>query len=709
MGLYSSGVTFLSINSITTSGDFALANTATSCPYGGGTIPVGAGCSIDVTFTPSATGIITGMVTITDNNNGTPGSTQTLSLIGTGVLAAPVLGALPGTLTFTSQLQGTPSASQPVTLSNVGNEALTINSIGTIGDFSQTNDCGGGVATSTSCTINVTFTPTEAGPRTGTLTITDNNNGVADSMQTVGLSGTGIAAAPVVGALPSLLTFTGQLQGTPSTSQPVTLSNTGNDALTVTNINASGDFSQTNNCGSSVAASSSCIINVTFTPTAAGTRTGTLTITDNNDNAPGSTQAVSLSGTGIAAAPVVGALPSLLTFTSQLQGTSSAAQPVMVSNTGNVALIVTNISASGDFSQTNNCGTSVAASGSCMINVTFTPTATGTRTGILTITDNNNGTAGSMQTVNLTGIGTLPVAGVLPGTLTFTSQTVGTSSASQPVTLSNTGTAALSIADIAASGDFSQTSTCGATLPAGATCPINVTFTPTTNGARTGTLTITDNTNGVAGSTQTVSLTGMGIGAPVASLSPPSLTFDSLNVGKTSGSQTATLTNTGSLPLTVSSITATGNFAQTNNCPSSVAVGASCTMNVTFAPLAAGTLNGALTITDNSNNTTGSTQTVRLSGTGLDFVLAPNGPPSVTIAPGQATTYTLSVGGEVGSNQTVNFTCTGAPAEASCIVGRTRRRPAALSRLRSAPLALRPVRRGGYHSLHRVYPAPKSF
>jgi len=158
--------------------------------------------------------------------------------------------------------------------------------------------------------------------------------------------------------------------------------------------------------------------------------------------------------------------------------------------------------------------------------------------------------------------------------------------------------------------------------------------------------------------------------APVARVSPSSLTFINQNLGTTSTSQPVTLSNTGSGALTIASIATSANFGQTNNCGSSVAASGSCTINVTFSPNATGPLTGTLTITDNSNGVAGNTQSVALSGTGQDFTLAVSSgsPTSTTVAPGQAATYTLSVEGQGGSNQTVTFTCTGAPSEAACTV-----------------------------------------
>jgi uncharacterized repeat protein (TIGR03803 family) len=158
--------------------------------------------------------------------------------------------------------------------------------------------------------------------------------------------------------------------------------------------------------------------------------------------------------------------------------------------------------------------------------------------------------------------------------------------------------------------------------------------------------------------------------APIAGVSPTTLTFTALMVNSTSSAQAVKLSNTGSVALSVAGITISGNFAQTNNCGSSVAAGASCTVNVTFTPTAGGALTGTLTITDNNKNTTGSTQTVSLSGTGQDYTLTtPSGSSSsATVSPGQTATYTVAVGAEGGLTQTVNFACTGAPSESTCTV-----------------------------------------
>jgi hypothetical protein len=243
---------------------------------------------------------------------------------------------------------------------------------------------------------------------------------------------------PGVTVSPLGLTFASRAVDTTSVAQTVTLTNHGSSTVDVTSIVASGDFEQSDTCGTSIAAGTHCTISVTFTPTAAGTRSGTLTITDSDATSP---QAVPLSGTGAATAPSVTLSTASLTFTGQPLGTASASQPVTLSNIGNGPLSITSIAVSAKFSQTNNCAGSVAAGSHCTINVSFKPTATGTLTGKLTVTDDSKGVAGSTQTVSLSGTG-LPAIAV---TLSPSSASVALSGTHLfTATISNASNTALS-------------------------------------------------------------------------------------------------------------------------------------------------------------------------------------------------------------------------------------------------------------------------
>jgi hypothetical protein len=309
------------------------------------------------------------------------------------------------------------------------------------------------------------------------------------------------SGSPAVTLSPSTLTFSGQAPGTSSAAQSVTVTNSGSAALTFSGITVSGGFSQSNNCGTGIPAGGACTVSVIFTPTAAGTLTGTLTIADNASNSP---QTVSLTGT--AAIATLKVSPTSLTFGSQGVGTSSAPQSVTAINTSTVAFAIPQPVVSGDFSVTGSACDNVIPGTECIFNVIFTPTAVGTRTGTLTFTGNFNN---SPQTVSLTGTGTSSSVSLSTNTLTFAGLMVGSSSAAQPVTLTNTGNVVLAISSIAvtaSTSDFSQSNNCGVSLAVAGSCTINVTFTPTTGGTRTGTLTITDSAG-----TQTLTLNGTGL------------------------------------------------------------------------------------------------------------------------------------------------------------------------------------------------------
>jgi hypothetical protein len=195
-----------------------------------------------------------------------------------------------------------------------------------------------------------------------------------------------------------------------------------------------------------------------------------------------------------------------LQFLPQLDGTSSPAQTVTLTNTGKTALSITSISAHGPFHESNTCGSSVAAGANCTISVVFKPKVMGGVVGDVSVSDS---ASSKPQVIALTGAGT--VVGFSPNTLSFPPQKVGTTSAPQTVTMTNHGTTALSINLIYTSGAdaaaFSETNTCPSSLNAGATCAIAVTFSPKKTGSRSAHLVVRDNGGGYQ---QEIVLTGTG-------------------------------------------------------------------------------------------------------------------------------------------------------------------------------------------------------
>lgn len=303
-------------------------------------------------------------------------------------------------VSFGSQNVGTTSSPQLVTLTNTGAAAVNLAAIIVTGNFAETNNCpvGGILKVAASCSVSVTFTPTTTGTRLGALTITDSAN---NSPQVVSLTGTGVG--PVASFSATKLTFVTQVVYTTSKPEIVILTNLGTGTLTITSIAISGtnatDFTQTNTCGNSVGVGASCTISVRFTPSAKGTRTAAITVTDNANPSP---QTISIYGTGT----VVSLSSPSLTFPPTRVGMTSQPLSVTVTNVGATSLNFTNIGIGGknpgDFAQTNTCGTSIAGGARCTISVRFAPQAKGLRSSSISIADNGGG---SPQKVTLSGTG----------------------------------------------------------------------------------------------------------------------------------------------------------------------------------------------------------------------------------------------------------------------------------------------------------------
>jgi hypothetical protein len=268
----------------------------------GGALEAGASVLLgngDGTFQPATfypTGKIANAIAVADfNNDKMPDlvvpdwdNDAFVELLNTGVASfSPT-----NPVSFATQLVGTTSVARAVTLTNTGATALTISSMQTSGPFTTKSSCGSSVAAGAKCQINVTFSPTSQRQASGLITLHDS---ASSKPQIIELNG----IATVAEVQPGSLKFGTQKVGTKSTPQPVTLTNTGDTAMSVTQITVYElnytDFLETNNCPSSLPPKSSCTINVTFDPVKKGARTAALYVTDSGGGSP---QSVSLSGTG---------------------------------------------------------------------------------------------------------------------------------------------------------------------------------------------------------------------------------------------------------------------------------------------------------------------------------------------------------------------------------------------------------------------------
>jgi len=625
------------ISSIAATGDFTQTN---NC---GTSVPANGSCTVNVVFRPTVAGSRSGSL----NVNSTAGNAA-VALNGTGTAPGAAISAAPTSLTFTSPAVGSSSAAQAVTLTNTGTLPAAIGSILASGDFAQTNNCGASLAVSASCTVNVTFTPTVAGVRTGTLTVSSD---ATNNPTTVALSGSTVPPNTNLAA-----------------GRPATASTTNGGFLpgNATDGNANTYWESVNNLFPTPQALTVELANTTLVgrvvlklPPAWGTRSQTMSILGGTDGTnfpitfapsasyqfvggtnivnivfatPANARFVRLSITAntgwqagqisefevyAASAPAtLSASPSPVAFGNQTTSTSST-RAVTITNIGSASATVSgvSISSTGQFTQTNNCGT-LAANASCTVTVTFAPTTATAQTGTLTVASNASNPS---LTLSLSGTGVPPGTATLsatPNPLAFGNQVTNTAS-TRTVTITNTGTASGNVTGVAVSGggQFSQSNNCG-TLAVNASCTVTVTFAPSTATSQSGTLTVSSNASNPS---LTVSLSGIGVlpGTATLSASPSPLAFGN-QVINTSSSRTVTISNTGTGAGTVSGVSISGPFTQTNNC-GVLAANASCTVTVAFNsanPL--GAKSGTLTV---SSNATNPSLTVSLSGTATDAVV----------------------------------------------------------------------------------------
>jgi 6-phosphogluconolactonase (cycloisomerase 2 family) len=656
-------------------GDFSYNIGASSC-LGNGVNPVvvfhaGQSCDVQFAFTPTAAGARTATFLLRDDASGNP---QTVTLTGTGKGVAPtkILTFAPNPLNFPDTVVGQPSLPGIIVVNNVGNAPVHIlsTSVGGLnaGDFTAFVICGVGgnsVPPGQFCTINVQFQPSAAGPRTATITVTSDATG---SPQTVTLTGNGIAPTKILSVTPNLLNFPDTVVATASLPQVITVKNVGNSLVHIsgTSLAGNGGFLVhpliCDRPDPMIVPGEVCSMDVQFAPSAVGSNTATLTITS---DAVGSPQTVTLTGNGSSTSLIL--TPNPPVFPDTPVGHLSPQQTLTVTNIGHTDVQIGATSLGGpnanlsDFQiTTNTCVTPtpalLAPGANCAIGVTFNPQAAGPRTASLTIVSDG---IGSPQKVSLNGQGIPGALSLMPNPLSFAPTPVGRLSSPQTLTITNTGPATVRFNAITVGGanavDFQittnrcQTPTSGA-LSANASCTIDFTFNPQAAGARTATLTIASDG---AGSPQMVTLNGSGLPGGL-SLMPNPLNFPDTAVGRLSTPQTLTITNTGPATVRFNAISLSGvnasDFQIANNqcqTPTSggLSANASCTIDFTFNPQAAGARMATLTI---ASDGAGSPQMVTLNGKGIagELTLTPNPlnfPPDTVVgatSPAQTLTVT---------------------------------------------------------------------
>jgi hypothetical protein len=533
----------------------------------------------------------------------------------------------------------------------------------------------------------------------GDLTVTGNANGVevlddlvGGTITASGNSGpgpfpggvsmvAGNGVIPVVSASPGAGAFPGTAVGAASATQTFTITNAGHAALNVSAIDLTGadagQFALANDscvAASPIAAGAHCSVDVTFRPTGLGARSAALSIASDDPSSPND---VPLTGTGLTD-PTAAVSAGGATFPDTPPGAAST-KTFTVTNDGQAALNIASVALSGtDAGQfaigANTCTGTVAGGGSCSVEVDFAPSAVGSFTANLVITSN----APAAQ-VSLNGTGVPPPhVSLSGGSGVFAATTVGAAGPSQTVTVTNTGQATLQIASASLTGASAAqftlaNDTCsGAAVPAGGTCGVDVSFTPTVAGAAAASLRFASN---APSTPDDLGLSGTALSPQAVSLSQTSAVFADTTVGSAATAQAVRLTNSGGAALRVVSVALAGSDAgqytlTADTCSGQeVAGGAGCGFSVNFTPTTPGSHGGAqIKVTSDAAS---SPDLILLSGSGvapapLQMVpqatpLVPQSspqpaPPKQTVAPSNVVRFsTLKAGAKGRLTLTLKF------------------------------------------------------
>ncbi|MCX5731631.1 MAG: choice-of-anchor D domain-containing protein [Deltaproteobacteria bacterium] len=581
--------------------------TAPALPF---TVATGASAALSVSYAPTAAGTDTGCIALTTNASNGP--TTNLAVNGTGVVpAAPRIALAPTSLAFGNVTVGAPAA-RTFTISNTGTAALTgtvARATGTSTEYAV-SPANFNVAAGGNQIVTVTYTPTGTGSDAGTIAVSSNDTTAPTS--NVALTGTGVAApAPSIALSPASLTF-GTVTVGGSASLSAQVQNSGTAPLTVSAVArcaspaTSAEFAWSPAAPFTVAAGGSTTVTVTYTPTAAGPDAGCLAFSSNDTANP--TVNLNVSGTGqAAAAPKIAVAPAALAFGNVTVGSPSA-RTFTISNTGTATLTGTVARTAGTSTEYGASPSSfnVAAGGSQVVTVTYTPTDSTTDNGSITVSSND--TTASTTSVTLSGAGVTapaPSIALTPATLSFGSVVLG-SSATLTAQVRNAGTATLNVTGIAlcsgSSPEFSWSPAAPLAIAPGQSTTLTVTYQPTAAGTDSGCLAIASNDTASPVVNLGVGGTGVAQAVPAVALSPTSLDFGTVTVGS-SASRTTLVQNTGTGPLSVTGISlcagTPATFSWSPSAPITVAAGQNATLTVSYKPTGAAADAGCIALVTN--------------------------------------------------------------------------------------------------------------
>jgi len=620
------------------------------------TLAPGTACRVARRFSPVGDIFAVDYISIVDGNSwwGTPAYAE---LQGTGVAPGPRIFLSSQVMTFGAHPVGSAAPQQTVTLTNTGDAPLNISSVvAPILPFTLSENCvaASPLAVGNSCIIHTDFTPPAISLYSSNVNII--SDAVNGNVIPIAVDGEGVGA-PQASAdfFPMTVSFGNQNIGSSSGFVAIPFANTGSAPMSIMDIQLigtdAGEFSMSHDCpvgAGTLAVNDCCTLQVRFQPVTGAVsptpRTASIEIQSDATN-----PIVSIPVDGVAVPPPsLTSSPPALTFPDQIELTTSASSPVIITNTGVTLVTLTVISSSGEFTVVppvalpglaapksggksvpagkagakgakvflGDCtvGANLLPGDSCQVNLTFSPSSAGARSGSLAIAF--TGGVGSPFVMPLAGSGTppfFPAIGVSTDLLDFGNVVVNTG-AQRAVVVTSTGSGALAVTGVRTLQPiFTASTSCTTAQAPGTSCSVTVTCLPTALGKQEGDLYIDHN---ASGGFRYVKLACEGVPTPVPKieLSLTGITFGSASLGSSTSSQRVTIRSVGSAPLTIRNIASLAPFSATNTCPAILQPGEFCFADVTYTANGPGRQLGELAV--GSDDPAKPTAIVELAGTG---------------------------------------------------------------------------------------------
>ncbi|MFC2085179.1 choice-of-anchor D domain-containing protein, partial [Bacteroidota bacterium] len=608
------GTSDLIVTNISASDDAYTINTT------GFTIGPGTQRQVTVTFRPTEEKEYSAQLEIESNaTNATDGKTYVL-LNGNGVPTPTAIISLSSYSINFGEVQIDNASDQTITVTNNGEADLNVTNITSNEGAFEVSSTIFTLSPGTNKQLTITFTPTEQRQYSGQITIESNASNSSGGNTFINVEGEGVPDPTALISVSANSINFGDVTINQEVNQQLTVTNTGEADLNVTNITSSDEAFQVSTTSFTLSPDGSKQVTITFRPTEERTYDEQIVIQSNASNTFNGQTSITVNGVGVPNPTATITLSSNTINFGDVTIDQEAQHVLTVENTGSADLIVTDILSDESEFSVDIISFTLSPQAMKQVTITFIPTEEKSYNGQILIESNAANASGGYTSVTVNGNGVPnPTATITisSNSINFGDVTVD-QQADLQLTITNTGTADLVVTNFTSDDDAFSISSTSFTLSPAADKQVTITFIPTEARSYSATLTITSNAANAPGGITSITISGNGIpaAAPVIELSSNTINFGDVTVNQQSD-QNLTISNTGTADLVVLNITSDNNVFTVNLTSFTISQGSDQQVTITFLPTEVTSYSGTITIQSNASNAAGGITSITVSGNGI--------------------------------------------------------------------------------------------